>query len=284
MFKDNYAASSAARNVIEFSDFHLRNSKVTLDSLAQMYQQRVPISSLVLYDEQGALLAAEHRIDVAVVSFSHGTPKGHPTEDTATLEDLLKAVRNVRNTNPYSFIVGDLPVSCYPLNQKSREAAIALIKAGADAIKIEGSYEIAPLVEELTLMSIKVIGHIGYTPKTKMTMRVRGKTDSDFEQLERDAFAIKQAGAVALVLELIHRDAASAITSNVNIPTFGVYSGPYTSGQVLVLNDLLDITEYDPKFFPKGKPKSIGKWSGSPDVRVHNFCRSVKLRKFPEYH
>jgi len=258
-----------------------RTPRVDFAYLDFLWRSATPISALVLSDEIGARLARVAGIEIVVSAFSDGGPPQFPSEKTATLIDAIKATEAIRGVNAYSFLVGDIPLSCYASETTQLEAAWALTEAGADAIKIEGGKEIAPLVREMTSAGIPVVGHIGYTPKTGMRMRLRGTTLEDRQLLHADAVALRNAGAKALVLELVRADAAAFLTRNLPLPTISVYSGGGTSGQALVLNDILDITRFDSAAFPKGKPKAIGHWSGSPIERVEEFLRQVKEGEFP---
>jgi 3-methyl-2-oxobutanoate hydroxymethyltransferase len=279
MFSNELATLNPAVENPHFSC--VSNRRITLEDLSDLHLTGIPITVLVLYDEKGALLADQCLVDVVVVSYSHGGPAHLPNEETATLDDIVLATQRVRSVNGYSYIVADLPGCFYPLDERAVNGALALVGAGADAVKIEGGYEAVNVVGALSAMGVNVVAHVGYMPKTKMAMRRRGKTPMDCKLLLRDSIALQNAGAVALVTELVDCDAAKRMTMLLKIPTLGVYSGRSTSGQVLVLDDLLDVTVYDQKHFPKGKPKSIGRWFGMPRQRVVDFVRYVKSRKFP---
>lgn len=266
--------------VLVTKDLWRRRSPVSFDDIELLYKTREPIASLVLYDDKGAWLADNENIEIVVVAFSHGMPVGDPTEDSATLRDTIKAIEVVRAVNAYSLIVADLPKCLYPLNEGALDAALALVAAGADAVKLEGAAQIA-LVEKLCAFGVKVVGHIGYTPKTSMPMQRRGRSQQDLALLCDDALALQAAGVCCLVVEFVDHLAASHLTHQSKVPTLGIYSGPGTSGQVLVLNDVLDITTYDEKFFPRGKPKAAGHWHGDAARRIASFRDEVKARRFP---
>jgi len=258
-----------------------RFSRVDLAYLAHKWRKGEPLSALVLSDALGARLAEESQAEIVVAAFSDGGPRHLPTEKTASLSDTVAAIEEIREHNRFSFVVGDIPLCAYSEKTRLIEAAQILMEAGADAVKIEGGKELAPLVREITGAGIPVVGHIGYTPKTGAPMRRRGSTPQDFRLLQEDAIALREAGIKALVLELVRSDAAAFLTRNIPLPTIGIYSGGGTSGQVLVLNDILGITHFDPVAFPKGKPKSIGDWSGTPSERVLQYVKKVKTGQFP---
>ncbi len=257
------------------------NSGVDLDHLSNAYRKGEPLSALVVHDAQGASLAREAGIEILVVGFSNGMPKGAPCEKTATLYETLDAITDVRNAHPSCFLVGDIPFESYRRGDNLPRIARLLARAGADAVKIEGDRSMSQAVAEITATGTPVVGHIGYTPKTGMPMRLRGSTMEDYLELQQDALAMIESGAVALVLELVKHEAAAFLTQNLPVPTIGIYSGGGTSGQALVLNDILDITDFNTPAFPKGKPKAIGTWEGDPGERVRCFHRMVKNREFP---
>ncbi len=269
---------------IEFGVQYLKKQlepKCDFNYLQKLYERKEPLSAIVLCDGSGARVAMKAGIEIVVVGFSDGVPEGIPNEKSASLTDAVDAVDAVRSANNFSFLIGDIPYVSYKREEDLVKVSKLLMSAGANAVKVEGGCEVSALVEELTLLDIPVVGHIGYMPKTDMPMRLRGTTKEDFESLYKDAKALVEAGAKALVLELVHSEAAGYLTQKLNVPTVGVYSGGGTSGQALVLNDILDLTYFDPKSFPKGKPKAIGEWKGTPVERVSAFKRLVKSNEFP---
>lgn len=250
--------------------------------MANLLQATRPVTGLVLNDIEGARIAAQAGTEFVLVGFSDGDPRGTPDEKSATIADHVAALQRVRAHNRVSVILADIPRRCYARGDDFLKVARLLMASGADGVKIEGGAERAEIVREIVQAGIPVVGHIGYTPKTGSRMRVRGRTPEDFRALFADAWAVVEAGASALVLELVDPVSAEFLTRRISVPTVGIYSGGGTSGQVLVLADVLGITEFDPISFPKGRPRSLGDWKGSPLERVSGFVGKVRAGEFPE--
>lgn len=256
--------------------------RVTWEHLGRMVRDGEALTALVVSDGEGAALAERSQVEIVVAGFSDGGPLGTPSEVSATLPQTTELIETIRARNAYSLIVGDIPRKMYDRPYDFIRVAELLMQVGADAVKIEGGREIAPLVQDMTDAGIIVVGHIGYTPKTGMKMRKRGATREDVLSLEFDAHALIEAGVSALVLEMVLPESATYLTQVLSVPTVGIYSGGGTSGQALVLNDLLDRTNFGG--FPKGKPLGVGRWLGEAEERVRSFRGAVKARSFPLLH
>lgn len=258
------------------------NRRLTLEHLGRLVRESEALTALVVSDSEGASLAERAEIEIVVAGFSDGGPLNIPSEESATLPQTTELIETIRHRNTHSFIVGDIPRKMYERPYDFVRVAELLMQVGADAVKVEGGREIAPIVEDMTDAGIIVVGHIGYTPKTGMKMRRRGATREDVLALEFDAHALIEAGASALVLEMVKPESATYLTQVLSVPTIGIYSGGGTSGQGLVLNDLLDRTDFGG--FPKGKPFGVGRWHGEAEERVRSFRGAVKARSFPLLH
>ena len=147
-------------------------------------------------------------------------------------------------------------------------------------VKLEGGEEICPLVRRLALAGVPVCGHIGFTPQSINTIGgffVQGKTDSGKEKLKREALALQEAGASMVLFEMVPADIAAEVTELLHVPTIGIGAGPGTSGQVLVLQDILNI-------YAGRKPKfSKNFMSGASSIQeaVENYVKAVKTKEFP---
>lgn len=256
----------------------------TAETLKEMTEAGEAISVLVVSDAEGARLAARARIDIVVVGFSDGPPPGIPSESSATLAQTEFLLKQVRHCNDYSWVIADIPLESYRQNLDLVKVGKRLRNAGADAVKVEGGQIVARTVRELTNEGVGVIGHIGYTPKTGVLMRRRGVSREDLLELERDAESLVVAGACGLVLELVEPQAATYLTQIMPVPTIGIFSGGGTSGQVLVLNDILELTDFSSHLFPNGKPRGVGRWNGTVEERLFQFRDDVKSRTFPLLH
>ncbi len=181
------------------------------------------------------------------------TVLGYPNTLPVTLEQMLHHSAAVRRGAPNAMVITDLPFLTYQASVADAitNAGRCLKEAGVDGVKLEGGEVRVPHVRALVENGIPVLGHIGLLPQSVNAMggyRVQGKTEEDIERLLRDARALDEAGVFALVLEGMPADTARRITEFVSVPTIGIGAGPYCDGQVLVVNDMLGLTERPPKF------------------------------------
>jgi 3-methyl-2-oxobutanoate hydroxymethyltransferase len=222
--------------------------KVSPQSLLEKKHRRQPITALTAYDYPTARLVDEAGIDIILVGDSLAmTVLGHQDTLSLTLDEMLHHARAVRRGTRSALLCVDMPYGSYHTGTKSAlRNAIRLIKeAGAEAVKIEGGASRAPLVEELTLAEVPVIGHIGLTPQSLHRMggyRVQGRSLDAIDALIADAAALESAGAIALVLEGVPREVAARITATSGIPIIGIGAGPDCDGQILVFHDLFNLT------------------------------------------
>lgn len=222
------------------------DGKVTVPAL-RARKGREKISALTAYDYPTGCLVDRAGIDLVLVGDSLGnTVLGYESTIPVTLEEMLAAVRAVRRGVRRALLVGDMPFGSYHGDPaRAVEAAVAFVKAGAEAVKIEGGRRRAELAKRFVENEIPVLGHIGLTPQSIHAMggyKVQGKTPDEAAELLDDARALEEAGAFALVLEGIPSEVSSRITREVIIPTIGIGAGPGCDGQILVLTDLLGLT------------------------------------------
>jgi len=209
------------------------------------------------YDYACARLADESGLPLLLVGDSLGmTVLGYASTLPVTMDEMLHhtaaVVRGTRN----ALVVADMPFLTYQISDSEalRNAGRFLQEAGADAVKIEGGAFRAGLVRLLTQNGIPVLGHIGLTPQSINVFggyKVQGKTRESAEQLVSDAQALAEAGAFAIVLECTPPDIAAAVTAAVAVPVIGIGAGPVCDGQVLVMNDLLGLSDDKPPKFVK---------------------------------
>ena len=221
-------------------------TKVTVPALAEMKRQSKPISALTAYDYATARLVDEAGIDFILVGDSLAmVVLGHENTLSVTLDEMLHHTRAVRRAVRRALVVADMPFGTYHGSIPEAVAtAVRFVKeAGAEAVKIEGPR--VELVRALTEAEIPVVAHLGLTPQSVHRMggyRVQARTAETLRQLRADARALAQAGAGALVLEGVPREAAAAITADLAIPTIGIGAGPDCDGQILVFHDLVSLT------------------------------------------
>jgi 3-methyl-2-oxobutanoate hydroxymethyltransferase len=221
-------------------------TKVTVPTLTEMKRQGKPISALTAYDYATSRLADEAGIDLLLVGDSLAmVVLGHENTLSVTVDEMLHHTRAVRRAVRRALVVADMPFGSYHGTVAEGLAnAIRFVKeAGAEAVKIEGAR--VELVRALTDAEIPVIGHLGLTPQSVNRMggyRVQARTVETVLQLKADAHALARAGAGAIVLEGIPREAAAAFTADLSIPTIGIGAGPDCDGQILVFHDLVNLT------------------------------------------
>ena len=205
------------------------------------------------YDACFARLADEAGVPIILVGDSIGNNVlGYTTTLPVTLEDTLAATAAVVRGAKDALVVADLPFGSYQCgDDRAVEAAVRCLKAGADAVKLEGGEEFAPLIRRLTACGIPVLAHVGMMPQSVNAYggwRRQGVSPEAAEKVMRDARAVEAAGAFAVTLECIPADLAAKITNALSIPTVGVGAGPDCDAQWLVMHDLLGLNEWSPPF------------------------------------
>jgi 3-methyl-2-oxobutanoate hydroxymethyltransferase len=232
-------------------------SKVTVPQLARWKAAGRRISMITAYDATFARIVDEAGVDVILVGDSLGmVVQGEDNTIPVGLDEMAYHVRLVARARPQAMIVGDLPFGSYQVSpSQAVESAVALMKAGAECVKLEGGLPMAETIAAITRVDIPVMGHIGLTPQSYHRMgghKVQGR-QSGFEaggreRLLEDAHAVEEAGAFAVVVEGVPRDLAAEISAKVSIPTIGIGAGPDCDGQVLVLHDVLGLSNLTLKF------------------------------------
>jgi 3-methyl-2-oxobutanoate hydroxymethyltransferase len=257
-------------------------SKVTSSTLFEKKQHHEPITCLTAYDYASARLVDEAGVDMVLVGDSLGMVMlGYENTLPVTVEEMLHHTRAVRRGVKRAFLIADMPFASYQVSGKdAMRNAARFIKAGAEAVKIEGGEKRAHLVGRLVDAEIPVVGHIGLTPQSLHAMggyKVQGKTLKAVEQLMHDALALERCGACCVVLEGIPREVAALITHEIEIPTIGIGAGPECDGQVLVFHDLLGLV-FDPP------AKFVRRYADLGSIvtnAVHAYSDDVKSRAFP---
>lgn len=224
----------------------MREASVTVPGLSQKKPRGEKISAVTAYDYPFARLADRAGVDVVLVGDSVGRVElGLPNELPVTMEIMLHHARAARRGVERALLLADMPFLSYHVSadEAVRNAGRLLQEGGANAVKLEGGQSVAPAVRRIVEAGIPVCGHLGFTPQSvnQIGVRVQGKDEAGAERLRADAQALQEAGAFAVVLELIPRALAAQITHELTIPTIGIGAGPGCDGQVLVINDLLGL-------------------------------------------
>ncbi len=205
------------------------------------------------YDACFARLADEAGVPVILVGDSMGNNVlGYETTLPVNIEDSVSAVAAVARGVKNAMVVGDMPFGSYQCGDDAAMAnAVRLVKAGADAVKLEGGVRIAALVRRMTEAGIPVLGHVGMTPQSVNEyggFKKQGKTRESANAIMADAKAIEAAGAFAITLECVPAELAAEITAALKIPTVGIGAGPDCDAQWLVMHDLLGLNDSSPSF------------------------------------
>jgi 3-methyl-2-oxobutanoate hydroxymethyltransferase len=240
------------------------------------------ISVVTAYDYTLASLCDKANVDVLLVGDSAGMVMlGYENTVPVTMEQMILFTEAVSRARNNALVVADMPFMSY---QASITDAVAnsgrLIKAGADAVKLEGGISMVPAVSAIVKTGIPVMGHIGFQPQTttlSQGYRVQGKTKEAAVSLIEDAKALEDAGVFAIVLEMVTAEVARVISESISIPTIGIGSGKYCDGQVLVIHDMLGMYE-------KLKPKFVKQYmslSSQITKAVSNYKLDIEASRFP---
>jgi 3-methyl-2-oxobutanoate hydroxymethyltransferase len=244
---------------------------------------REKIAVLTAYDYSTALICDRAGLDILLVGDSAGmVVLGYTSTVPVGMLEMLMLCRAVANGAKRAMIVGDMPFGSYqPSPSVAVENAVQLIKAGCDAVKLEGGLEIIGTIKAIVDAGIPVMGHIGLKPQTSSLWegyRLQGRTKESAMKLIVDAKALEKAGVCSIVLEMVASEVASEITQSLSVPTIGIGSGAGCDGQVLVLHDMLGIYEdIKPKFV-----KRYAELSKSILDAISHYTNDVKAGKFPE--
>ena len=231
------------------------NRKVTTRRLAEMKQRGEKISMLTAYDYSMATLIDQAGMDVILVGDSaSNVMAGNTTTLPITLDQMIYHGKSVVKGVKRALVVVDLPFGTYQGNSKEALAsAIRVMKeTHADCIKLEGGSEVRESIERILCAGIPVMGHLGLTPQSINkfgTYTVRAKEEAEAQKLLADAHLLEEIGCFALVLEKIPAVLAARVASELTIPVIGIGAGGDVDGQVLVVHDMLGITQgFSPRF------------------------------------
>lgn len=230
-------------------------NKVTTHVLKAMKLQGIKIAMLTAYDYSTARILDSARIDVILVGDSaSNVMAGHKTTLPITLNEMIYHGSSVTRAVSRALVVVDMPFGTYQGNSKEAlSSAIRIMKeSGADAVKLEGGKEVIESIDRILSAGIPVMGHLGLTPQAIHkfgTYVVRATEKDEAQRLVEDAHLLEKSGVFALVLEKIPAKLATQVTKEVKMPTIGIGAGSGVDGQVLVLHDMLGITqEFSPRY------------------------------------
>src|SRR5271163_1776621 len=265
----------------------MTQDKVRVPDLARMKAERQPITMLTAYDYPFARIFDQAGADLLLIGDSLGmVVQGADSTLPVTVGEILYHVKMVVRARQRALVVADLPFLSYQVNpeQALRNSGRLIKEGGAEAVKLEGGITMANTIRRLVDIDIPVMGHIGLTPQSIHRMgghrvqgRRAGRGPGCRERLLEDAAAVEQAGAFALVLEGMPVELANEITQRAAIPTIGIGAGPGCDGQVLVMHDLLGLSE---SFVPRFAKPYANLWRDSA-AAVNSYIREVRERIFP---
>jgi len=249
--------------------------KITPEWISRAKERGEKIPALTAYDYPTARLLDEAGVPLILVGDSVGmVVLGYPDTTQVTLDEIRHHVAAVARAKTRALVVGDLPYHTYQTPKDAVANARVLLKAGAEAIKLEGGVEVLPEIEALRQAGIAVMGHIGMLPqsvKEEGGYKIKGRSEAERERLKNDARVIEKAGAFAVVMELVEPELAGEITAELSIPTIGIGSGKGCRGQILVTHDLIGA-------FPWFRPKfAVAKADVASAIRgaAEGFVREV---------
>ncbi len=257
--------------------------RITTHQLQAMKDRGEKISMLTAYDYSMAHLIDGAGIDIILVGDSaSNVMSGHETTLPITLDQMIYHASSVIRAVNRAFVVVDIPFGSYQGNSsEALRSAIRIMKeSGAHSVKMEGGAEIKESITRVLSAGVPVMGHLGLTPQSIYkfgTYAVRAKEDEEAEKLIEDAKILEACGCYAIVLEKIPAHLAKRVSKEVNIPTIGIGAGPDTDGQVLVMHDMLGITqEFKPRFL-----RQYADLSTIISDAVSNYIKDVKSKDFP---
>jgi 3-methyl-2-oxobutanoate hydroxymethyltransferase len=229
------------------------SQRLTIADIARMHADGQRIPMLTAYDFPTARLLDEAGIPLLLVGDSLGTALlGYDSEIRVSMADMLHHTAAVVRGTSRALVIGDMPFLSYATPDEAVDNGGRFLReAGAQAVKVEGGVRSGRVIEALSRAGIPVMGHIGWTPQSRHALggkvRVQGKTADRARAMLADALAVQEAGAFAIVLELVPAQLSAAITERLRIPTIGIGAGPDCSGEVQVITDLLGMSDWQPR-------------------------------------
>lgn len=259
--------------------------KVTIRTLFNKAAKGDPISWLTCYDYPTAYFQEEAGVDMILVGDSLGmTMLGYDGTLPVTMNDMIRHTQAVRRGAPQAFLVGDMPYMSYqPSNESAiRNAGRFMAEATCDAIKLEGGGEMAERIHAISQAGIPAIGHLGLTPQSVASLggfRVQGRGAQQAKQIMADAKALEEAGAFAILLEMVPDRVTKIITEQAeNCLIMSLGSGPDAHGQLLIYHDMFGL-------YPKFKPKMAKVFGNAGEVILNGlqqYVDEVSSKEFPQ--
>ena len=257
--------------------------KITTHTIKSKKQKGEKITMSTAYDYPTAKIIDESGIDMILVGDSLGNVMlGYDTTIKVTMEDMIHHTKAVSRATKNALVVADMPFLSYHtgISDAIKNAGRLMQEADADCVKLEGGIEVVDTVKAFVQAGIPVMGHLGLTPQSVNVFGgffIQGKTDPQKEKILQDAIALFDAGVFSIVLECVPKDLAKTVTERLPIPTIGIGAGMHCDGQVLVIHDMIGMSDKPPKF-----AKQYCDVGGAIKGAVQQYISEVKSGTFPD--
>lgn len=260
--------------------------KMTVPMLAQRKAAGSPLSMVTAYDSTFASIVDAGGVDMILVGDSVATVmQGARTTLGVSMDEMAYHVRLVASVQPRALIVGDMPFGSYQSSSVDAvDNAVRLVKSGAEVVKLEGGLFVQDAISAISNADIPVMGHIGLTPQSYHRMggnKIQGRSDGESagskSRLLADALAVEEAGACAVVIEGVPAELSAEITASLSIPTIGIGAGVHCDGQVLVMHDVLGLSE---RTFTFAKP--FAQLRSTAVSAIAEYVAEVSARTWPD--
>ncbi len=258
--------------------------KITLPYLYDKYQRGEPITMLTCYDYPTAYLQEQAGVEMILVGDSLGmTVLGYESTLPVTMADMIRHAQAVRRGAPTAWVIGDMPYMTYQASVEDaiRNAGRFMAEAGCDAVKLEGGREMADRVAGIVAAGIPCMGHLGLTPQSASSLggfRVQGRDAARAVRIVEDAAILEEAGAYAILLEMVPDRICQIITERANIPIISLGSGPHANGQLLIFHDMFGL-------YPRFKPKMAKVYGNAGEIILNGlkqYVSEVQNKSFPQ--
>ena len=261
-----------------------QRKKISLPSLFDKMTKAVPLTMVTCYDYPMAYLVEQAGIDIVLVGDSLGmTILGFDSTLPVTMNDMIRHAQAVRRGAPNPWLIGDMPYMSYQASDESAvlNAGRFMAEAACDGIKLEGGIEVCSRVRAIVAAGIPVMGHLGLTPQSVSSLggfRLQGKSGKQAKKIVDDAKALEDAGAMAILLELVPDQVCQIITERSKVPIISLGSGPNAHGQLLIFHDMFGLY---PRFTPK-MAKQYGNAGKVIGDGLKEYVNEVTSKVFPE--
>jgi 3-methyl-2-oxobutanoate hydroxymethyltransferase len=260
-----------------------REHRITIPSLRRRKRRGEKTTMLTAYDFGFAQIFDTAGIDILLVGDSLGNVvQGRETTLPVTMDEAVYHTRLVSRGARRALVIGDMPFGSYQVCAEDavRNAVCFVKEGGAHGVKLEGGTAVLETIRRIVAAEIPVMGHVGLTPQAIHRMgghRVQGRTEKSRERVLADARAVEEAGAFAVVLEGMPVELAREVTELLSIPTIGIGAGIHCDGQVLVMHDLLGLSDWTPSFV-----KQYANLGALASRAARSFAEDVAGEKFPD--